>query len=98
MAEKLPSKSDTSRLIYCVATIQEIQRISRVAPGSLFHTVSKDLVVEGYNIKKGQVFLANLTKFMTDPNVFPEPTMFKPERFLQFDPSNGSITKLKVYS
>ena len=83
--------------MYCVATIQEIQRISRVAPGSLFHASSKDVVVEGYNLKKGQIFLANLTKFMTDPNVFPEPNKFIPERFLQEeDLSDGGLRKLKV--
>ena len=85
-------------MTYCVATIKEIQRISRVASGSLFHAVSKDVVVEGYTLKKGQLLLANLTKFMTDPNVFPEPEKFKPERFLEADdPCHGGVRKIKVF-
>jgi len=83
IGDKLPSKDDASKLIYCVATIQEIQRIACVAPASLFHSVTKDLLLEGYHIKKGQNFIVNLTKIMKDPYVFPNPDEFNPDRFIQ---------------
>ena len=84
--------------MYCVATIQEIQRISCVAPASLFHCATKDIMVEGYKIKKGQRMLANLTKYMNDPEVFPLPQKFMPDRFIHNDnnKSSGNNRRLKV--
>lgn len=41
--------------------------------------------------------IANLTKFMKDPIVFPDPEKLVPERFLQEEMrDNGAILKLKV--
>ena len=85
VSDKLPSKDDSSQLIYCMATIQEIQRLSCVAPASLIHSTTRDVEVEGYKLRKGQPFVANLTKFMHDPNVFEDPMHFKPDRFIEND-------------
>ena len=83
--------------MYCVATIQEIQRLACVAPGTLMHTNINDVEIEGYQLKKGHIFTANLTKFMKDPEVFPEPKKFMPERFiLNNEVDGGSQRKLKV--
>ena len=85
VTDKLPSKDDSSQLIYCMATIQEIQRLSCVAPASLIHSTTRDVEVEGYKLRKGQPFVANLTKFMHDSNVFEDPKNFKPYRFIEND-------------
>ena len=68
-----------------MATIQEIQRLSCVAPASLIHSTTRDVEVEGYKLRKGQPFVANLTKFMHDSNVFEDPKHFKPQRFIEND-------------
>ena len=83
VTDKLPSKDDSSQLIYCMATIQEIQRLSCVAPDRLIHSTTRDVEVEGYKLRKGQPFVANLTKFMLDSDVFEDPTHFKQERFIE---------------
>ena len=81
--DSLPTKDDYGKLIYCVATIQEVQRLSCVSPATLLHTTTEDVEVKGYKIKKGTRMIANLTKFMMDPNIFPEPECLIPERFIE---------------
>ena len=94
---KAPTKDDISKLVYCVATIQEIQRVSCVAPATLLHTTTRDVEVNGYKIPKSTLMIANLTKFMKDPDVFPDPEKLMPERFLQEEiDDNGVNIKLKV--
>ena len=86
-----------SQLVYCNATIQEIQRISCVAPATLIHTTTRDVEVKGYSIEKGTRFFANLTKFMKDPKFFPNPETFMPERFIDCsDDRDGARSKWKL--
>ena len=67
--------------------------MSCVAPATLLHSTTKDVVVKDYNIPKDTIMIANITKFMTDPDVFPEPDKLKPERFIEND---GKKLQLKV--
>ena len=91
----MPTKDDISRLIYCAATIQEVQRVSCVAPASLIHSTSKDVEVKGYKIPEETMIVANISKFMMDPDVFPKPDKLIPERFID---SDGDTLQLKVKS
>lgn len=82
------------KLVYCVATIEEIQRLSCVAPGSLPHVLTKNMSINGFDFPKGSIFMANVTKFLKDPLVFPEPRKFQPERFLTFDEDGNIVLKV----
>ena len=82
-------------LVYCMATVHEIQRISAVGPGSLPHVLTKPTTVHGYNFPEGSIFMANLTKFMCEPDVFSSPNEFRPERFIEIDADGKQ--KIKVY-
>ena len=73
------------QLVYCMATIEEIQRLSCVAPGSLPHVLTKNMSIHGYDFPEGSIFMANMTKFLKDPLVYSEPARFIPERFLDTD-------------
>ena len=95
ITDRLPTKDDISSLIYCAATIQEVQRVSCVAPASLFHSTTKDVEVKGYQIPEETMMVANISKFMMDPDVFPKPDELIPERFIE---SDGDKIQLKVTS
>ena len=82
LGENEPSIEDSNKMPYTKATIMEIQRISRVAQGSLIHRLLKDTTVNQYNFQAGQHFVINVEKFLMDPTAFPQPETFKPERFL----------------
>ena len=82
------------RMVYCMATIEEIQRMSCVGPGSLPHVLTKNMSINGFDFPKGTTFMANLTKFLKDPLVFPEPKKFQPERFLSYDDEGNMILKV----
>ena len=49
---------------------------------TLPHLCIENTELEGYLIKKGSVVIASLTAVMYNPQNFPEPESFKPERFL----------------
>lgn len=85
IGERLPTLSDRAKLSYVEATILECLRIGRVAPLSVPHAVDKDVKFRGHIIPKGSTVLPNIASVHMDPNIFPEPTEFKPERFLSED-------------
>ena len=57
-------------------------RFSMVAAASLPHYLLADTTLGPYHFKKGTLFFANLSKFMNDPNDFPNPRQFDPTRFI----------------
>jgi len=97
LGENLPEKNDASRLVYCAATVQEVQRFSSAIPVAIPHTATKDLVLEGYSIKKDNRIIINLQKIMKDHRVFKNPDEFNPERFIENDLKTGE-RKLKSIS
>ena len=46
------------------------------------HSPIEDTQLRGYDIPKGAVVLPLLFALMHDPDVFPEPSEYRPERFL----------------
>ena len=73
-------------LPYCQAVIQEVQRLSCVAPQTIPHRwpepssllrVMKDVTAEGFSIPSGSFALANLTGFMQDPDYWEEANAFR---------------------
>ena len=90
IGSRSPSIEDAKDLPYVMATLLEIQRLAKVAPGSLPHILMKDTVVNDYHFPRNTMFIANITKFHMDPEVFPSPEIFQPERFID---ENGKYKK-----
>ncbi|KAI1209572.1 putative cytochrome P450 oxidoreductase OrdA-like protein [Annulohypoxylon truncatum] len=82
---RLPNMADREHLPYIEATVKEVLRWHPVAPMALPHTSTDDDICEGYFIPKGSMLLPNVWHFTHDPDVYRDPMIFKPERFLETD-------------
>jgi len=80
---------DEKNLPYTQATILELMRCRTIACLALPHYTLKDTTVGGYYIPANTTVIVNLYGAHMDPEVFPEPEVFRPERFLD---ENGKVT------
>lgn len=67
------------------AFILEVQRHANIAPFAIPRAPKKDFCYNGYNFPKGICVCFALDSVLMDPDIFPEPSKFKPERFLDKD-------------
>ncbi|KAF9476061.1 cytochrome P450 [Pholiota conissans] len=82
--ERMPEYEDRENLPYIRALINETLRWRPVAIlGGTPHAVTADDVYNGMFIPKGSTVFANFYGIMKDPEMFPDPEEFKPERFLE---------------
>ncbi|KAJ7682542.1 cytochrome P450 monooxygenase [Mycena polygramma] len=80
--DRLPDFGDQSSLPYCNAIVKELLRWNPPAPLASPHLSVKGDIFEGYEIPAGSIIISNLWKILNDPTMFPNPTQFRPERFL----------------
>ena len=85
---RLPKLADRPNLKYTQAVMLEIQRMASISRLGAFHKCSKTTTVRGLTIPQGTVVVPNLWAVHRDPEVWPEPSKFKPERFLD---KNGDV-------
>ncbi|KAJ6577527.1 cytochrome P450 [Mycena capillaripes] len=86
-----PRFEDYDALPYVQALIKEVTRWRCIAPTGIPHATSKDDVYQGMFIPKGTTVYANIYAMTTDPETFPDPDEFRPERFLDTRLRNYSI-------
>jgi len=88
--ERLPTLSDMDDLPYTYAILKEIYRWQTPLPISIPKSLREDDDYKGYYLPKGAIVMENVWAVLQDPTIFPEPHLFKPERFLKdgkLDPS-----------
>jgi len=79
-----PTLEDEPKLPYCAAFVKETLRWRSVAIlGGLPHAPSKDDEYRGYYFPAGINITGNLWAIHRNPRDFPEPDVFKPERYLE---------------
>jgi len=79
---RLPKLSDLPHLPYINAVLTEVLRWNSVAPTGVPHTATEDGIIHGYFIPKGAIIVANLWNMLHDPNIYPDPFSFDPERHI----------------
>jgi cytochrome P450 len=71
---------------YLTATIQEVLRRRPVLPQAEPRLVKKPVEIGGWHYEPGVVLGANAWLVHHDPDVYPDPFAFRPERFLEEPP------------
>ncbi|KAG4073807.1 hypothetical protein HA402_001031 [Bradysia odoriphaga] len=83
--ERLPLLEDRTRMPYCEAVILEGLRIFLGNTFGLPHRALQDTVLCGYKIPKDSIVIACFAGMMMDSSIWPDPHVFRPERFLDQD-------------
>ncbi|KAI0637905.1 cytochrome P450 [Trametes polyzona] len=80
--DRLPTLDDRDRLPYLNALVLEVLRWIPVAPISFPHQLIEDDFHQGYFLPKGTLVVANVWRFLHDPNTYADPMRFNPDRFI----------------
>ncbi|XP_038054780.1 cytochrome P450 2J6-like [Patiria miniata] len=79
---RMPRMADIPELNFTRAVIWEVQRLANIVPLGVPHAAASDIYLRGYLILKDTFVLPNMWTIFQDPKHWPEPELFKPERFL----------------
>ncbi|GJE99021.1 cytochrome P450 [Phanerochaete sordida] len=80
--ERLPEFSDLPSLPYITAICMEAVRWRPPLPLAVMHRVTKDDLYQGYRIPGGSTVVLNSWALLHDPARYPDPDVFRPERYL----------------
>ncbi|KAF5380073.1 hypothetical protein D9615_006264 [Tricholomella constricta] len=86
--DHIPHPSDLNKLTYLNAVMKEVLRFAPVAnlvKPALPHKVTEEDEYKGYRIPKGATVIANVWAIMHDPQMYPNPFQFNPERFTSLE-------------
>ncbi|EKD19257.1 uncharacterized protein L3040_009302 [Drepanopeziza brunnea f. sp. 'multigermtubi'] len=81
-SDRMPTFEDEKNLPYIRAMIKEVLRWRAVNKFGMVHATSEDDWYEGHFIPKGTVAVLNWWAIHMNPEIHPEPEIFRPERFL----------------
>ncbi|XP_064600806.1 cytochrome P450 2J4-like [Liolophura sinensis] len=87
---RFPTMADRKHMPYMEATLMEVLRCGDISPLSVPHAASQDTSLAGYAIPKGTIIMTPLISLHKDPQVWKDPEVFDPCRFLD---SDGNIVK-----
>ncbi|XP_039310857.1 probable cytochrome P450 305a1 isoform X1 [Solenopsis invicta] len=82
---RLPQLEDRVKMFYTEAILTECQRLWLVTPVIGPRRVLENTILDGYEIPKNTTVLINVYSNNTDPEFFPDPNSFKPERHINKD-------------
>ncbi|GJE86536.1 cytochrome P450 [Phanerochaete sordida] len=83
--ERLPTFADRSSMPFVEAVYKESLRWHSLGPLGLPHMLKEDDIYKGYLLPRGSIVIPNIGKFLHDPEMYPNPDVFDPTRFLEAD-------------
>ncbi|CAG8909736.1 unnamed protein product [Penicillium egyptiacum] len=81
-SDRLPTWEDEQNLPYTRAMIKETLRWRPVNKFGMMHATNDDDWYDGYFIPKGSVVILNWWAIHRNPDLYPDPEKFQPERYL----------------
>ncbi|XP_078670781.1 cytochrome P450 2U1-like isoform X2 [Branchiostoma floridae x Branchiostoma belcheri] len=82
LGQAVPTYALREKMPYTTATLAEVQRINSAVPIGVPHSSSRKTTLNGYTIPADVSVLSNIWSVHMDPQLFPEPDKFNPDRFL----------------
>ncbi|KAA8520783.1 hypothetical protein F0562_014945 [Nyssa sinensis] len=86
------TESDITAMVYLPAVVKEVLRLH--PPGPLLswsRLAITDTMVDGYHVPAGTTAMVNMWAITRDPEVWPDPLEFKPERFVNLEGEGGGV-------
>ncbi|KAI0345186.1 cytochrome P450 [Trametopsis cervina] len=80
--DRVPSKEDEPLLPRVTAFFLEVYRWRPVSWGGFAHRATKNIVWENYVIPAGATVIGNHWSISKDPDAYPDPDVFRPDRWL----------------
>ncbi|KZP29745.1 cytochrome P450 [Athelia psychrophila] len=81
--DHLPTFNDMPALPYLSAIVKECHRWEVTVPFAVPHMLTEDDEYRGWLLPSGIMVIPNSWAILNDPAVYPEPSVFNPERFLK---------------
>ncbi|PCH38754.1 cytochrome P450 [Wolfiporia cocos MD-104 SS10] len=94
---RLPDFDDRSSLPYLECVIQETYRWNPPVPLAVSHLVTADDEYRGFRIPKGTIIMPNVWSMSRNPAMYPDPELFRPERFEEMDKQTRDSTDPRRY-
>ena len=82
VGDQVPKLQDKDNLPYVNAVILEAHRLAVLAQFAVPHYTLSDIAIDKYVIPKGTTVMPSFYHVLCNPELFPDPDQFKPERFL----------------
>ncbi|KAG2228138.1 hypothetical protein INT45_009184 [Circinella minor] len=79
---RVPTFQERDAVPFMISVQKEAMRYRSVTPFGVLHEATEDVECRGYFIPKGTVLVSNMYAMHWNPEVYPEPEKFIPDRFM----------------